>query len=515
MRRALPLLALTAVLAAAPARAHVGSPNVFYDGDAGPYPVRIIVRPPVVIPGDAEVTVRLREGRQADKVTVQPVLFSSGFLGAPQPDEATPVPGAPGMWSGQLLLMRPGSWNVRVHVQGAAGEGTVQVPLPAVRNQIFAMDKRLGGLLAVLGLFLFAGAVSIVGAAVREASLRPGETIDGRRRFRARVVSVGVTFLLALIVWGGKDWWDITEAQLRKKLFRPSSAHTSARVEAGRPMLAMTIEDSGSNGWSQLIPDHGKLMHLFLVREPGLDAFAHLHPLAQRQRDFLAPLPPLPAGAYRVYADIVDENGFPQTLVDRVQLPGAETAAAPGAEAAPDPDPDDSWRTSEPLSLSAKPGAAVSRLENGGTMVWQREPLVVNRETTLRFEVRGPDGHPAPLEPYMGMLSHAVINRDDGEVFVHLHPMGTLNMAAQEVFAKSTRGPAVAATPGMESMPGMDHSGMDHSKMSHSAAATTSTRSVVSFPYEFPQPGHYRLWVQVKSEGRILTGVFATEVGEN
>ena len=38
MRRALPLLAL-AVLVAVPARAHVGSPNVLYDGDAGPYPV--------------------------------------------------------------------------------------------------------------------------------------------------------------------------------------------------------------------------------------------------------------------------------------------------------------------------------------------------------------------------------------------------------------------------------------------------------------------------------------------
>jgi len=33
-----------------------------------------------------------------------------------------------------------------------------------------------------------------------------------------------------------------------------------------------------------------------------------------------------------------------------------------------------------------------------------------------------------------------------------------------------------------------------------------------SFPYAFPRAGRYRLWVQVKRQGRILTGVFDTEV---
>src|SRR4029077_6886593 len=48
------LAVLALVLAATPAGAHVGSPNVFFDGSAGPYPVRVIVRMPVVIPGLAE-----------------------------------------------------------------------------------------------------------------------------------------------------------------------------------------------------------------------------------------------------------------------------------------------------------------------------------------------------------------------------------------------------------------------------------------------------------------------------
>jgi hypothetical protein len=162
------------------------------------------------------------------------------------------------------------------------------------------------------------------------------------------------------------------------------------------------------------------------------------------------------------------------------------------------PDPDDSWHMSGPLRPSTTAaGPKVSRLADGGTLLWHQEPLEANRETTLRFEARGPDGHPARLEPYMGMLSHAAITRDDGQVFVHLHPMGTVNMAAQEIFAAGAGGAAKPA------MPGMDHSAMPGMQ-----------GSVLSFPYEFPQPGHYRLWVQVKSGGRVLTGVFDADVAE-
>ena len=166
----------------------------------------------------------------------------------------------------------------------------------------------------------------------------------------------------------------------------------------------------------------------------------------------------------------------------------------PAGAAGPPQDPDDSWRASAPLGRTA----AVSDLEDGGTMVWKREePLRAGREAELRFQVLGADGRSAPLEPYMGMMSHAVIVRDnrkdDGQVFVHLHPMGTVSMAAQLAFAakeKEEEGKAVPVT-----MPAM------------------SSGDTVSFPYEFPKPGHYRLWVQVKTGGKVQTGVFDAEVG--
>lgn len=176
-RRAL-LGALVLALSSA-AHAHVGSPTVIFEGSAGPYPVRVIVRPPEVVPGLADVTVRLLDGT-ATEITLQPIWwYAPKEGGAPPPDQAKPVRGEPALFTGSLWLMTIGSYAVRVAVAGAKGEGEVLVPVAALAARPRKMEPAFGALLLALGALLYAGSVSIVRASVGQAVVAPGEPARG------------------------------------------------------------------------------------------------------------------------------------------------------------------------------------------------------------------------------------------------------------------------------------------------------------------------------------------------
>jgi hypothetical protein len=126
----------------------------------------------------------------------------------------------------------------------------------------------------------------------------------------------------------------------------------------------------------------------------------------------------------------------------------------------------------------------------------------------LSFVVTDAQGKAEALEPYMGMMGHAMILRDDEAVFVHIHPTGTVSMAARETFALREPGdtvPGMVARRMQEDMHGM--AGMNGMSMPMAVSGDT-----VQFPYAFPKPGHYRLWVQVKRAGRVLTGTYNVQV---
>jgi hypothetical protein len=489
--------------------AHVGSPDTYFEGAAGPYPVRVIVRTPGVVPGLAQITVRLLGPRPVHRVLVVPVFWDPKTAAPPPPDVAEPVPGDSTLYSAALWLMRAGAYSVQVTVEGPEGPGTTFVPVTAVATQRLALRTPLGILLFCLGSLLFAGAVTLIGAAARESVLDPGTAPDGRDVRRARIAKVGGTVLLALALLGGWGWWNAVDAAYRTGLFRPLHATATFRIAGRSHRLWLTIDDPA---WADprrqrapLIPDHGHLMHLFLVRDSGLAAFAHLHPVPRSPTRFETTPPPLPAGRYRVYADIVQESGFTQTLVSTADLTTPPTGWHPS-------DPDDAWIVERGTGEGGRgTGTDTASLADGSTMTWRRGagPILVDEDARLTFAVAAPDGTPAALDPYMTMAGHLVLTRDDGAVFVHLHPAGTISLAAQETFELRQPGDTI---PGALARRLTERDTYRDDPLHTPHHAVASPDGVVSFPYSFPQPGNYRLWVQVKRQGRILTGVFDVAV---
>src|SRR4051794_6693141 len=115
------ILALIVVLSACVARsdAHVGSPDVYLEGNAGPYKLFITIRPPSVIPGVAELEVR-SEGAGVKELRAVPLPISNvGAKFAPVPDRLAASKEDPQYFTGSLWMMAPGSWQVRIDVSGA------------------------------------------------------------------------------------------------------------------------------------------------------------------------------------------------------------------------------------------------------------------------------------------------------------------------------------------------------------------------------------------------------------
>ena len=84
----------------------------------------------------------------------------------------------------------------------------------------------------------------------------------------------------------------------------------------------------------------------------------------------------------------------------------------------------------------------------------------------------------------MGMPAHVILSSQDHGVFAHLHPSGSISMAALEKFTTGTT-----------------HAG-------HGGEVD----SRVGVPYAFPKAGRYRMWVQVKRAGQVRTAAFDVDV---
>ena len=147
-------------------------------------------------------------------------------------------------------------------------------------------------------------------------------------------------------------------------------------------------------------------MHLFVVRLPEMERIWHLHPERTGRGVFVKALPALPAGRYRLFADIVHASGLAETAVTDVVL--AEDVR-PGEAL----EGDDSSGGGPGLA-KADPARRECEISGGARVVWDAGagPLRAGDPTRLLFRVVEADGAwvlvlPDPAQPVTHVWAEA------------------------------------------------------------------------------------------------------------
>ena len=540
------------LVASAFSKGHIGSPGITLEGEAGPYAVTVVVNSPDVIPGTAIVDVYLVDP-MVSEVQLKPIYWFAGSSGTPKADVALPVPGESGHYKGEIWLMSPGSASIEVKVVGEKGEGSILLPVMAVSTAQGEMESSLGWTLAGLGIFLVILMVTIISLSTGDSMVKPGEQATKKVKTRRWVGAAVGLVIVVTIVWGGNNWWNSWSGRYERFMYKPFTASSSVKTNEEKQILNFTVDPvrleqlNLTRNINYLIPDHGKIMHMFLLKMGTLEVFAHLHPLRTDSTQFETVIPPLPAGDYYVFTDVTRLSGFAETIADTLTIPEAGQDVVTQWNDSLLIDTDDTYYITDPIVQSADqpvlPGGDIVVCGSPGqkTMLPDSSFVTLELPTSrefksnqlyqLTFAFEDQNGEPSELEPYLGMMGHAVVFKEDGSVYIHLHPVGTYSMASQEMMETRFEGESGRVDwsklpnqrlfrdsidqviTSLNSLPHNERDSLLSVGMNHSVDDPDHPdHAVVKFPYAFPEAGQYRIYVQMKRNQKILNGAFDVEV---
>lgn len=191
---------------------------------------------------------------------------------------------------------------------------------------------------------------------------------------------------------------------------------------------------------------HEKLFHLFVVSS-DLQHFDHIHPTLQPDGSFTITTVLPQAGLYHLYCDISPAGGAPQVVHQNLVTSGFKgNAAALQARLTPD----------QVLTKTVDNVRFELRFAPG--------QIVAGQPALLRYQLTdAKTGAPLhDLQPYLGAWGHTLILREDGDEYLHSHPLDA-------------------------------------------PAGNATVPALVYFETFFPRPGNYRIWSQFQRNGKILT----------
>lgn len=321
-----------------------------------------------------------------------------------------------------------------------------------------------GGYLLAIGLLALAiGAGTLwlsdrsgMGVTAEHGSMNGSSTMDGSTSDEHTEMEMGATGQVV----------DPATAGLRIEW-----ASEPAVPQPGQPItFSYQVIDADDNQAITDLPlDHERPMHLILVSD-DLTQFQHIHPELATDGSYRVETTLPVAGTYRLYDEFVHDNQ--KVLDERELIVGAPSST--GASLTPDTAPKD---------------------VNGFTVALNAPEVIRAEEMThFSFEVTRNDQPVTDLEPYLGAAAHAAIVTNDGTGFAHTHgEAASPNAAASEGNRHAEEGAAEE-----------EHGG------GHGVPAEFGPQ--VAVEHTFAEPGLYKLWVQFRHDGQVITAPFVVEV---
>lgn len=248
----------------------------------------------------------------------------------------------------------------------------------------------------------------------------------------------------------------------------------STPPNAGVPTtLRYRFFDADGRPVTDLVETHEALSHLVIVHE-RFGVYDHLHGTEVAVDGTFTLSYTFPGGGtYFLFADYTPAGGETRVVRREVSVGGAPPTAA----------------LSTPSARAVTPGGLAVQLRT--------EPgTLTTGDARLTVSVADATGAPVTdLEPYLGAAGHLMIVSEDGQRFLHAHPLGggDRDHAAHD-----------------HSAPGHDHA--DHGEARADRPEASFHGPEVSFHTAFPAPGRYRAWVELRRNGQTETASFVIDV---
>ena len=213
------------------------------------------------------------------------------------------------------------------------------------------------------------------------------------------------------------------------------------------------IDDQG-NTLKDFQMEHEKLLHLIVVRK-DLNEFQHVHPTLDAKTGVftLSNLTFPSSGAYRIFADFTPVSAQMDASGQPMNVVSSDDVAVSGSYS--------------PQSIGT---TETTKTFDGYSVTLTSDPKAAQSGTDMLMFAISKNGKPVTdLQDYLGALGHSVILKENTLDYIHTHAIET---------------------------------------------PTSKQTGTISFHVEFPSAGNYKVFMQFKDQGNVVTTNFVVTVKE-